>query len=275
MKFFCRVCSSGNQKGQTLIVVMMLMIISLSIGLAISQRIIKGSGNSTTLDTSSRAYAVAEAAIEKMLPTAPGTLDTYINNNSCGTNCQVTITGADGVAATATVSLSYAGNSTSLFNTKVSRDDVTEVDLTGYGNRPLELCWDGSSGSTPSVSALFVYGSSTPYSSQRYAYNSTSTTHSSNGFTAAAPDLSYSNCFTISGQDNPRFVRIRAIYQDLNLYVIPKSGGTLPVQGYLLTSVGRLGSVTKTVTALKSRSFVPSSFDYVLFSTSDSTILTN
>jgi Tfp pilus assembly protein PilX len=265
----------NNQKGQTLIVVLMLMIISLSIGLAVSQRIISSSKRSVTLDSSSRAQAVAEAAIEKMLPTSTTTLDSYITNNNCGTNCQLTISGADGVSATATVTLAYAGNSTSLFNTKVERDAVTELDLTGYGNRALEICWDGSSGNTPSVSALFVYGASVPYTSQRFAYNSASTTHSSNGFSTAAPDLSYANCFTIGAQSNPRFVRIRALYSDLNLYVIPKSGGTLPVQGYLMTSVGRFGGVTKTIQALKSRSFVPASFDFVLFNTSEDTVLTN
>jgi hypothetical protein len=70
-------------------------------------------------------------------------------------------------------------------------------------------------------------------------------------------------------------VRVRALYADLSLYVIPKSGGTLPVQGYLMTSVGRFGGVTKTVQALKSRSFVPASFDFVLFNTSEDTVLTN
>ncbi len=264
-----------NQRGQTLIVVLMLMIISLSIGLAVSQRIISGSKRSVTLDSSSRAQAVAEAAIEKMLPVSTSTLDGYITNNNCGTNCQLTIAGADGVSATAAVTLAYAGNSSSLFNTKIEKDSVTELDLTGYGNRALEICWDGSSGNTPSVAALFVYGASVPYSSQRYAYNSASTTHSSNGFSAAAPDLSYANCFTIAAQSNPRFVRVRALYADLNLYVIPMSGGTLPVQGYLMTSVGRFGGVTKTVQALKSRSFVPASFDYVLFNTSEDTVLTN
>jgi hypothetical protein len=42
-----------------------------------------------------------------------------------------------------------------------------------------------------------------------------------------------------------------------------------------MTSVGRFGGVTKTIQALKSRSFVPASFDFVLFNTSEDTVLTN
>lgn len=258
-----------KEKGQTLIFVLLVMVLALGIGLTISRRIISGYKRSTSLDSSSRALAVSEAALEKFLALPTLTLDTYIQNNNCGSNCTISITGNDGLVATATVALAYSGNSTNQVDVLVKKDQTYEANLSGYSSSaPLEICWNNStSGNNPSIYASYVNGNA-PYTLNKYAYNAASTIYSSNGFSNSSPDLTYPNCFTIPAKTSPRLLRIRAIYNDAQVRVIPKNGATIPIQGYLITSTGSINNVKKTVRAIRTKPFLPSSFDFAVFSTS-------
>ncbi len=266
-----------NEKGQALIIVLLVMIMALGIGLAVSQRIITSYKRTTNLDSGSRALAVAESAVERILILSTSTLDQYISNNSCGSNCQLTITGSDGVVAKADVTLAYTGNSISTFNVDIEKDHTYEVDLVGYqAGKQLELCWDNAvSGDNPSIYSSYIYLSSGTYKVTKYAYNSSSTTYSLNGFSSSSPDLSYPNCFTFTPASTAQFLRVRAVYNDVSLHVIPKGGATLPIQGYLITSTGYVNNVKKTIKVVKSKPTLPSSFDFAIFSTSDTQPLGN
>ena len=268
---------NNSKKGQTLIAVLMVMAISLAVGLAISQRIIVGQKRSTYQDTSARALAVAEAAIEKVLTYSSSTLDDYITNNNCGANCQVSITGSDGIVASATVTLSYSGNVSSSLDIKVLKDTTYELDLTSYSSTAqLEICWDNAtSGDNPSIVTMQAYGSTMPSTVAYYAYNSASTSYTSNGFSSATPDISYQNCFTLPARSSLKFARVRSIYNDANVHFVPKSGATLPIQGYLLSSTGSVNNIKKTIQVVKSKPFLPASFDFTIFSTSTDDTLTN
>ncbi len=252
-----------------MIFVLLVMVIALGIGLTISRRIIGGYKRTTALDSSSRAIAISEAALEKFLVLPTSTLDTYIQNNSCGSNCTISITGNDGLVATATVTLSYSGNSTTQVDTLVKKDQTYEANLSGYSSSaPLEVCWNNStSGSNPSIYATHISGAA-PYVINKYAYNAASTIYSSNGFTNSSPDLTYPSCFTIPAIATPKILRVRAVYNDASVHIIPKNGATIPIQGYLITSTGYVNNVKKTVKALRTKPFLPSTFDFAVFSTS-------
>jgi len=77
----------NNEKGQTLVIVFMMMIIALSIGLSVSSRYIKSLGILSRADNSARAHAVAEAAIEHLLLLPIATLESYAQNGTCGADC--------------------------------------------------------------------------------------------------------------------------------------------------------------------------------------------
>ena len=258
-----------NEKGQTLIVVMMVMIIALATGLVVSERIISGQRRTTTLDSSSRALFVAEALVERILNYPPSTLDTYITNNSCGSNCALTIVGDDNITADAVATLAFSGNSTDTFDIDVNKDETYEINLIGYsGSAAIELCWDdATTGDNPSVYVTYIHGSASPYTMNKYAYNSASTLYSSNGFTSSAPADGYSNCFTITAKTGPQFIRVRPAYNDLALHVVPKNGATLPSQGYVITSTGSVNEIKKTIQVIKTKPFLPSEFDFAIFST--------
>ena len=76
-----------NQKGQTLVIVLLVMILALATGLIVSNRVIQGFKRSVKIDSSVRALGVAEALVERILTLNSGTLDDYIANNSCGSAC--------------------------------------------------------------------------------------------------------------------------------------------------------------------------------------------
>ncbi|MBI4091265.1 hypothetical protein HY419_00770 [candidate division WWE3 bacterium] len=269
-------CNLKDQKGQTLIIVLLVMIMALAMGIVISERLLRSTRRSTQIDSSARALAVSEAAMERILLTPNSTLESYIDNNSCGSSCQLTITGTDGVVANASVTLAYSGNSVSGVTVDIDKNTVYEIDLADYpDNTPVELCWDNATfGYNPSIYVTHVY-SSTPFSVVKYAYNSASTVYSSNGFSASAPDLTYPNCATIPGKSSQDLIRVRALYNNVRLYVVPKNGATLPIQGYLITSVGFVNNVKRTVTAMKTKSYLPAEFDFALFNTSTSEAFQN
>lgn len=265
-----------NNKGQTLIFVAFVMIIALSIGVVISDRIIGGLNRSSGFDSSARALGVAQALSERVLALPNTTLDAYIQNNNCSTACNLSITGSDGVISTATATLSYAGSTATEFNVSVQKDSVYEVNLSGFSNSAsINVCWENAdSGNNPSVVASHVYGTSS-YSIVKYAHNSTSTVYTANGFSTAGAYLSYPNCFTVTAKTNPKLLRVRAVYNDLKLHIIPQSGSTLPVQGYLITSVGAVNNVKRTVKYIKSSAFSPFPLDFAIFSTSETSGLGN
>src|SRR3989338_410727 len=100
-----------DQKGQTFVIVLMIMILALSIGLTVSSRFIKNLRNVVGSDNSSKATGVAEAAIERILLIPTDTLTSYINNNTCGSDCALQIVDSTGQKFDATVTLSFEGNS--------------------------------------------------------------------------------------------------------------------------------------------------------------------
>jgi type II secretory pathway component PulK len=75
---------NSKQKGQTLVIVLFIMVVALTIGVIISNRFIKTLRDISQSDSSSRALAVAEAAIENILLVPQETLEDYVNYGIVG-----------------------------------------------------------------------------------------------------------------------------------------------------------------------------------------------
>ena len=97
----------NNQKGQTLVIILLTMVLALSIGIAVARRFTTGLRSYIRTDDSYRAIAAAEGAVERVLTYTDSTLEDYIANNSCGTNCEFAFPNG----AAAMVALSYLGSS--------------------------------------------------------------------------------------------------------------------------------------------------------------------
>lgn len=264
------------QQGQILIIVVAVMIIALGIGVSVSARFVNRLHNTSQTDNASRASAIAEAAVERFLVKSQQTLEDYINYNNCGSNCNLTIINPDGVVANATVTLSFEGNSIASLPLSLIKNETQQVNLTGYSNsQNLYVCWNSSSGNHPSIVASLIYGSSGSYNMDTYAYNSVGSQNTSNGFSLSSSNLGYTDCFVLQSKTTPVLLRIKSIYDDASVYVVPGSNLTLPKQGIYIESIGTVGSTIKKVKVLKSFSYLPSQFDYVLYQKSQTSPLSN
>ena len=270
----------GNSElGQTLVIVVVLMILALTIGVTVSNRFIANLRTQVKVDSSYRAQAVAEALIDQLLILPDSTLEDFVTYGNCGSTCTLTITGGDNVVSTAQATLSTLGNSATPIEVPLSTTDSVEFNLSGYGNnQQLWVCWQSLSGVSateqPSVVLLHLYGSVGSYSAQSYTANTIGSTNSNNFSTAVAAQ-GYQNCVVVAGVSNPKALRLRALYNNVDVFVVPASGQSLPSQGIQIASTGTVLDAKKKVTVVKSRPYLPVDFDFTLYSKSLDSALTN
>jgi hypothetical protein len=266
----------NSESGQTIIIVAFVMVLALALGVSIASGFVERFWEVSSSDASYRAVAVAEAAIERILVIPNETLLDYIQFGTCGTDCQLSVTGSDGVTAEANVTLSIVGDTPDPYMLSLREGYVSEVSLVDYpDNTSVYVCWDSPSGELPSLYATHVYGESGSYDSESYAYNSIGSAHSDNNFDTAASSFGYGHCFTVSGEEDPYLLRLRAFYNDVDVFIVPAGGVNVPSQGILIESVGQVARTEKKVTVVKSPPYLPLPFDFVLYQKSDSEPLSN
>ncbi len=275
MKFFLtknKELRVKNEKGQVLVMAIIIMAIALAIGVTVSSRYMSTLKNISESDNSSRALAVAEAAIENILIIPQETLENYINYNNCGNNCVLEISGASNYRARADVTLSFAGSTSDPYNIKVYNGEVYQLSLDGYGSSSnIDVCWDN----TASIYASYVYESSGNVLSNIFAFNPLGYAGAINGFDEATSLHGHSNCFSVATEGTPKVLRVKPYNDDTIVHFVPSSGQNIPSQGILITSVGRSGDAVKTVQVLKTTGAVPEYFDYVIYQKSSDTPLSN
>ncbi len=266
-----------KEEGQILVIIVILMVVSVAIGVSVSTSYLKRINRFSSVDTATRATGVAEAAIEKLLLRDITTLSNYIQNNTCGSDCSLQITGIDGLTGSAVVQLSYLGNSSANLEVSLKQSEVYEVSLSGYpSSKNVSVCWNTpASGDYPSVFANYIYGTSGNYNVVSYAHNTSGSLNSANGFSAATANNGYSNCFSIIGQLNPQLLRLKTEYADIDAVVIPAQGTVFPKQGILIESIGTVSGVSKKITVKKMYESVPYEFDYTIYQKSLSEPLSN
>ncbi len=261
-----------NERGQTLIIAIIIMVLALTIGVTVSNRYLSTLKNISESDNSSRALAVAEAAIENILILPQETLEEFINYNNCGSTCVLEISGQSNYRARADVSLSFAGGSNEPYVIKIPNGEIYQLSLNGYNSdSAVDVCWD----SMASVYASYIYESSGAVLSEVYSYNPIGYVGAANGFFEATSSHGHTNCFLVTASGTPRVLRVKPYNEDTFLYFIPSEGQNIPSQGILITSVGRSGDAVKTVQVLKTTGAVPEYFDYVIYQKSPDIPLSN
>lgn len=261
-----------SHKGQIFVVTIFLMILALSIGVVVSRRYIFNIRNITFTDSGSRAQLVAESGIEKFLAIPNETLESYINLNSCGTECSWSYTDQNGITSSVNVELSFSGNTSSVYTTNVKQSNAGEVSLEGMdANSAVNVCWD-----TPaSVYASYIHRQGNTISSDIFGYNPSNYTGEPNGFTLAATAFSHSNCFSFNTEGTSLVLRLKPFYYDTDFYIIPDGGITIPVQGIQIKAVGTSSDATRVIIVVKKAPVMSGVFDYVLYQKSPTDALSN
>lgn len=259
-----------QQKGQALLIVILIMVVSLTVGLSVASRSIVNLRTSTEEENSQRAFSAAEAGIEKALSTGTGiTAAQNLGNNAFIKAVSVgEVSGAEFVL--------NAGN-------MVEKDQGIDLGLSqdypGYATSQnisnLSIYWGSQSESCtispPSAAAIeliVLSGTSRSPQSTRYVYDPCPR---GNNFTSAQ-----SGSYIISGKTFRYQASIGSISNGLIARVVPlyantpigiRSGTSLPLQGRVIQSTGESGGTERKITYFVGYPQLPVEFfQYILFS---------
>lgn len=269
-------CLCGKlQAGQILLIVILVVIVSLTIGLSIASRSITSLKASTEETESRKALAAAEAGIERAIQgNVPIAIIDQLPNNS---NYETKISPVN----TATF-LINGGNA-------IPKDEGTDVWFIGHNSTDGSLNYDDYSSTSPGSLNLYWGLTSDPckeaaiqavvitrtqsnvVNSYRYIYDPCRARQAENNFTSVATGNFTINGVTfkystpvndlasgISGNKNIILMRVIPVYKDSVVGLSTcsslsdcSSSTPLPSQGYLITSTGVSGQANRKLTVFK------------------------
>lgn len=294
-----------EQKGQALIILLLIMLVTLTIGLAVTQRSLSDLSSSNKVDQSTRAFSAAEAGIEKALQSGSSTV---ISSGELQDQATANVKISD-LLPLAHQALEYP---------PIGKDTVAQFWLadptslaTVYpGNTPINIYFGNrydSSPQNPDIPAIevnLISKSGGNYVSTKYFYDPVTSRQASDNFTcnssfppacAATPscqgathDVNTSNSpnkssgpdrhfwcmITINTPASPIMIRARILYSntDQPIAVEPVgSSNSLPPQARIYTSIGTAGQTLKKIQVFKMQYVVPAYFDFAIFSAGDIT----
>jgi hypothetical protein len=271
-----------NENGQTIVIILLVMVVGLTIGLSMVSRSLTDLRISQQMEQSQRAFSGAEAGLEYAL--SQGLQSIYqgggqYSNPNIGGN--VSYSGV--IQQIGASSYELKGKAA------VEQDDVAQINLDGatagsitilWGEKgtsqvPASPCDIGSGTFVASLELSFITQSGSTYGIQKYAYNACNAlTNNFDPPTAVDADATYyAKIENISIPANAMILRIRPIYNKASIKIIP-SGGNLPEQAYKLTVKGEAqGNVRAIEWQQPIKPALPAIFDYVIFNGNPNTSL--
>lgn len=278
-----------DQSGQTLLIVVLVMVVSLTVGLSVVLRSITNVRIAAEEENSQRAFSAAEAGIEQALKTGANISNQTLDNNAVIK--EVTIQQLSGDQF-----LVNSGNS-------IEKNDGVDIWLVEHNedgtldyssgwqelsaNSNLTLYWGNSNDGCVNAALEVVVISGTQASpvSTRYAWDACAARRGQNSFDApdtgfyslGGKNFYYREEITISSASKGILVRINPLYAKTILAVkgcnensTPPhaSCNTLPTQGKIVESVGSVNETVRKVNFFQGYPKVPAEFfPHTLFST--------
>jgi hypothetical protein len=269
-----------DQKGQALLIVVLVMVVALTVGLSVASRSITNLKTTQDQANSQKALAAAEAGVERVLDNQnlPEIAQTKLGANS-EINYKTEITHASG---TGKFLLNGGIQIDKNVHVNIWPAKTSETDLYGSGgggyNGTITLYWGENGGDGCSDAALEVTViSGTPISNltiTRYAYDPCSTRRGNNNFIDAAvrQDNSVGAVMlrykvVLPSIANARLFNISPLYVD-NTYIGASANVNIPEQGTNITSTGTSESqVKRRINAFKGLPQIPAElFPFTIFS---------
>lgn len=282
-----------NERGQTLLFVVVAVTIALAIGVSVSTRTLNLSSRISRTDTAQRVIAAAEGGIERLLTENEVVLESLTNRpltdpnfdcsnigipNDVPDGCLVQFEPSEGdnIIAQANVKVET-------FNTNSKEGDhywfnldpgyVKEVVLEGYDPDTIEVCWDNID-----VALYFIsYDSSCGVEKnglihETFAGVKEDKDISGFGIASKPSREGFDVCGDVSLISNSVGLRVRVLYDTAKVAVFPENPEDFPDQGYKMISKGELAVnnevvAVKTIYLYKSFSYAPAFFDYGLYTT--------
>lgn len=260
MKISAKEKQSWVDKGQAVLIVLLVIAVALGFGLSIISQSVTDVRISKQEQEAARAFNAAEAGIEEALKS-------------------ITTAGAGGSLEVDGIDVAYTISGEEYLNNTVNENESIEVDLTGAdaGLNTLSINWvignsvvenpgtcTASSGQAPA--SLLVTVTDNLDQQVRYGVNACAL-NASNGMTdvSDAGVGSFLRQYSVAVDANDVLVRIRPIYNRSSISVT--GNVDLPVQAYMINSTAQAPTLeSKAIEVTRTEPATPSVFDYVLFS---------
>jgi len=259
-----RLLDLDNRGQTTLVIVVLVMVVSLAVGVAASNRAISNIRRVSYTSQGDQALHCAEAGAEDALAKINSDLSSGGSPVTSGFVPPVNLKDTEGVnICNYSYSISdFAGSV--LTYPLVLQDDAQEINLDGYSGT-LNLYF--GSNKDASLEVTFVKGGSPPYSIEKYAYNCNP---HSNGFDSPKGGGQDLPCSTgeFAGISGYKIARVRPLYADTKIVAVFSSQS--PSQGYIVDSKGTAADAQRNVQVVRTRAQLPAIFDYGIFSASSS-----
>jgi len=253
-----------NRGQATLVIVVIVMVVSLAVGVAASNRAISNIKRVSYTSQSDQALHCAESGAEVALNQIAEDLESGSDPLRSGvgpislTDTKVPPTSICSYNYTVSEFIAKASLGGTLDYPLVKQDDAQEVNLEGYSG---DVDFYFGSDDTASLELTFVKGSSPPYSIEKYAYYCLSPNDFENGSGGGNGTLPCGASFSASDY---KIVRMRPLYADTS--VVVKFGNDSPPQGYVIDSMGKADTVERKVRVIRTKPQLPAVFDYAIFS---------
>lgn len=253
-----------SQTGQAIILVVLMMVVALTVGLAVSTRTTTDISMSRKLEQSQRAFSAAEAGIEMAL-LSPGDS----SSGEFGTakyRYVIKDTGSTDFIFPG-VNANCSGN--------VCEDDSFQFLLndgdSSYGANKIKIAWGlDNNADVPAMEVAVLYQENGTYKLKRWTFDR----QGRNGFSSIAD-----NPTTIAGtkfkystdlEDLPagaELIRGKVFYTKNNQVGFKSlDGATFPKQGKLIESTGTAEGTTRKIEVFSGSAILPGMFDQAIFS---------
>ncbi|MBI2430428.1 MAG: hypothetical protein HYV39_00185 [Candidatus Levybacteria bacterium] len=284
-----------NEKGQTLLIVVLVMVVVLTIGLSVASRSITNLRTTTEEENSQRAFSAAEAGVEEAIKSSQ--TGEIISNRSLGNNANILQVKSVSVGGSEFVL--NGGN-------PISKDDGADIWLSDYPNYTnpkkttgselqfFTIYWGFSQDACPpegnaaAIEVIVLYGTTkASASTKRFAFDPCSRP-SNNNFSSLSPNDSgnFSVAEKTFHYKTPYILRSPNIPNNNELYivrVVPLYGSTpigvttcnpggqnctpLPAQGKQIESTGSSLETVRKITYFQGHPKLPAElFQYIIFS---------
>ena len=273
-----------NDRGQIILILVLITVVGLTIGLSLVSRTITDIRISSQIEQSSRAFSAAEAGIETALKSNIAVVPTgTVSLVGASANYQVQTIG--GSTANIDLPITAVGSNQTVW--LIEHDANGAIVESGYSypvNQQLEICFNNLM-NNPAVMISIFYKENTSYKVAKKAFES-STAHGSNNLIMSDTLGSYCNGkyqnrviampatdanaathdFGISPVNTKLlFLRLQPIY-DTTAFTL-KPAANMPIQGRIITSVGQTQTnVVRKIQVFQGFSILPSLLDFAFFS---------
>ena len=278
-----------KQQGEIILVILLVMAVGLTIGLSVAGRSLTDIKLSTQVEESSRAFSAAEAGIEEALKAGISSSAANYQGSTNNATYNVALSSLGGSASQFTFPNAIpAGDSQTIWlvpYTETGPDTGTPA----YTEGTITVCWKNIT--SPPKAALevsvFYKGADGIYKIARAAYDPDNdrVTSQNNGFdnnvaagsacTDGSSAYDYQVLLTFGEMSPPApasgdtliALRLRPVYADAKIAVVPAGGANIPEQGKSIVSTGQTNSgVTRKWNVVQTYAAPQDIFDYAVWS---------